>query len=279
MSFFYHLEHNDAKEQRIAQRLLHLKAGLKAHGLPARNLDESLLLATWNIRDFDTDAYGRRDREALSYMAEIISHFDLVAVQEVKRDLRAFNRLMELLGGWWKCILTDTTEGTQGNEERMAFIFDSRKLRFGGLAGEVVVPPVEDSRGRMLEPSKQLYRTPFIAGFKAGWFNFMICTAHIMYGKSTANDLQREAEIRALAQLLARRTEGEHAWSKNLILLGDFNIFKPSDVTFDAITDAGFFIPEKLQSLPSNAIKNKHYDQIAFLAPDLENHIAQSKAG
>ena len=31
-----------------------------------------------------------------------------------------------------------------------------------------------------------------------------------------------------------------------------------------AITDKGFIIPPELQNLPSNAIKTKHYDQIAF---------------
>ena len=71
-------------------------------------------------------------------------------------------------------------------------------------------------------------------------------------------------EIRQIANFLRRRTEAEDAWSKNLILLGDFNIFSPKDITMKKLTDAGFVIPEELQNLPSNALQNKHYDQIAY---------------
>jgi len=46
-----------------------------------------------------------------------------------------------------------------------------------------------------------------------------------------------------------------------------------------AITDAGFTIPERLKGHPSNAPKTKHYDQIAFIAPELEDHLQLSEAG
>jgi len=68
-----------------------------------------------------------------------------------------------------------------------------------------------------------------------------------------------------LAELLAKRARQERAWSNNIILLGDFNIFSPRDVAFDALTSAGFRVPAGLEQLPSNAAKNRHYDQIAFL--------------
>lgn len=38
------------------------------------------------------------------------------------------------------------------------------------------------------------------------------------------------------------------------------------DVTMQAITDAGFLVPEELQAVPgSNVDKNKHHDQFAYL--------------
>src|SRR3712207_5339408 len=64
-----------------------------------------------------------------------------------------------------------------------------------------------------------------------------------------------------------------------MILLGDFNIFDTSDQTMKAVTDAGFVVPKRLLELPSNAPKTKHYDQIAFIAPQLENHLELSEAG
>lgn len=48
-------------------------------------------------------------------------------------------------------------------------------------------------------------------------------------------------------------------------MLGDFNIFNRRNVTMEAITQAGFVVPEELNSIPgSNVAKDKHYDQIAY---------------
>ncbi len=49
----------------------------------------TLLLATWNIREFDSGKYGYRDDEAYYYIAEILSRFDLIAIQEVRSGLLA----------------------------------------------------------------------------------------------------------------------------------------------------------------------------------------------
>jgi hypothetical protein len=64
-----------------------------------------------------------------------------------------------------------------------------------------------------------------------------------------------------------------------MIVLGDFNIFKPKDETFCALKGPRFTIPERLQGMPSNAAGGKHFDQIAFIAPDLEDKLELSNAG
>ncbi len=132
---------------------------------------------------------------------------------------------------------------------------------------------------RKWEPAEQLARTPFIVGFQAGWFRFTLCTTHILYGSSTADDPRRVKEIEILAQYLADRAAEPHAWAKNMILLGDFNIFKPEDVTMRALTHAGFHVPPQIQELPGNVGRNRHYDQIAFIAPEIEDQIALCDAG
>jgi endonuclease/exonuclease/phosphatase family metal-dependent hydrolase len=263
--------------RRTAEGVLRLREALGKE-VPRRNVAGTLLLATWNIREFDSEKYGKRTDEPLLYMAEIIDHFDLVAVQEVREDLSALDKLLGLLGGWWRPLVTDVTEGARGNRERTAFLYDSRKIRFGGLAGEVVIPDRKRG-GKEFEPAKQLARTPFLVGFGADWFRFQICTTHILYGKATAEDPERLEEIRLLAGFLAERATEVHAWAKNMILLGDFNVFDTTDQTMKALTDAGFTVPKRLQELPSNAPKTKHYDQIAFIAPQLKNHLELSKAG
>src|SRR3970040_909960 len=70
----------------------------------------------------------------------IVSRCDVVALQEVKRDLGGLRLLMQALGPEWGWILTDLTRGSAGNQERMAFVFDLRRVRPSGLAAELVVP-------------------------------------------------------------------------------------------------------------------------------------------
>lgn len=277
MVFYEGIDRETGEARRTAERLLALREALERE-IPERNIAGSLLLATWNIREFDSPSYGDRRDEPLYYIAEIIDHFDLVAIQEVRDNLDALERLMGFLGSWWKYLLTDVTEGTPGNRERMAFLYDSRKVRFGGLAGEVVIPPTKKG-GETLEPAKQLARTPFMVGFGIDWFRYMICTTHILYGEDDPEDPERLEEIRLLAGFLADRAKEPYAWAKNMILLGDFNIYDTTDLTLRAITDAGFTIPEQLKGHPSNAPKTKHYDQIAFVAPDLEDRLQLYEAG
>lgn len=278
MPIYYSIDGRKDADKRIAKGLLKLKDSFRKLEMPQRNISDSLLLATWNIREFDSTKYGLRGKEPIFYIAEIISAFDLVAVQEVRDDLKALNTLMQYLGGWWKYLLTDVTEGVQGNRERMAFLYDSRKISFGGLATNVVIPPVK-KKGEELKPAKQLARAPFMVGFRAGWFKFTLCTTHILYGKAVAEDPNRVEEIKVLAEFLAGQAKKPYAWAKNMILLGDFNIFDPSQSTMQALKQAGFMVPESLQKLPSNVPQNKHYDQIAFIAPDVQDQLELCKAG
>ncbi len=257
MPFYQNINAKTEAGKRTAERLLILKEALSE--IPAKTVDDRLLLATWNIRDFDKPAYGRRLDEAIYYIAEIISRFDIVAIQEVYRDLEGLERVLRVLGGFWKYVVTDMSGGDRGNKERMTFLYDSRKVRFGGLAGEMVLPQVKLDDGTSV-PAEQVWRTPFICGFKAGWSKFMLASVHILWGGSKAEPENRIEEIGKVARFLKERTEDPTAWSRNLVLLGDFNIFDTDDATFGQLTEQGFVVPEKLQAFESNAGKNRHYD-------------------
>lgn len=277
MPFYNNLDPKRGEDRWTAVGLLRLRKAIR-RSIPPKTMDRSLLLATWNIREFGGKKFKPRSKEALFYLAEVISAFDLIAVQEVRGNLADFNRLMRVLGSWWRYLLTDVTLGRRGNEERLAFLYDSRKVTFGGFASQVVLPPIEGRNGSRT-PAEQLARTPFLVGFRSGWLKFTICTAHILYGKGTAAPPERVEEINQLARFLAARSKAQDAWAKNMIVLGDFNIFKPKDETFSALKRARFTIPERLQGMPSNAAGGKHFDQIAFIAPDLEDKLELSNAG
>ncbi len=251
---------------RIIAGLKRLRTQLEGEGgIPPKTLDSTLRLATWNIREFDSSMYGDRSPEPYYYLAEIVSRFDLVALQEVRRDLTALETLVDHLGGHWRFLVSDTTEGEAGNDERLAYVYDSRKVRFTGLAGELVLPPVVQADGTSV-PAAQIVRTPFSASFQAGWVKFQLATVHILYGDSKADLPARVEEIRAVAQFLADRAKDGVSTSPHLVILGDFNIFDRSNLTMQALTDAGWTIPKPLQDLPgTNVPKNKFYDQVAVL--------------
>ena len=259
--------------------------GALAQDIPARTATNTLLLATWNIREFDAGRYGYRSEEAYAYIVEILSRFDLIAVQEVRDGLYALQRVQRLLGPWWGYLVTDVTLGVSGNAERMAYLYDRRKVRFTGLAAELVLPK---PRNAQAEPV-QLARSPYLAGFQAGWAYLTLATVHIYYGTSKAVDPRRLAEITAFSQTIAgaaarlsaapQPSPGVKPEPGNLILLGDFNIFNRRDVTMEAITQAGFVVPTSLQSVPgTNVNRNRHYDQIAYLR-QLSNMQPTGRAG
>jgi len=270
------LESGTPEGRRTAQNLLTLKIQLDG-AIPAKTVDSTLLLATWNIREFGGNKSGGREAEPLYYIAEIISRFDIVAIQEVRDNLDALDELMRILGRWWKYLVSDVTLGRQGNNERHAYIYDTRKIAFGGMAGELV-PEMKKEQGT-LSADFAFSRTPYVAGFKAGWFKFTLCTQHFYYGKSKSDDPQRLKESQAIVKLLKKRMKSRDAWANNSILLGDFNIFSIADKTFQAIEKEKFKIPKNLKGTYTNAIRTKPFDQIAFLAKDVEKQLGLAQAG
>ena len=210
-----------------------MRAGI-AKDVSANNKEQSFHLATWNIRDFGGSRLNPSPRsdETLLYIAEVISAFDLVAVQEVNQDLTDFEKLMRLLGTQWDYILTDQS----GNLERLAFVFDKRKISFRHVAAEIVLP-----KKKGVEPP-QFNRTPFLVAFQAGWFKFNLCTVHIFYGDDK-DTTDRQREIADIASFFTDRQKKD---GETYILLGDFNILSTEDPTMLALTKNGFDVPHGL---------------------------------
>ena len=268
MVFYYDfdLAEGEINLQRTARNLIELRQfmdGNDENKIPPKTVFERLLVASWNIQSLGG---SKRTEESYWYIAEILSRFDLVAIQEVKRRLGDLERIRRLLGDWWDYVVTDPSEGDGGNDERLAYLYDRRKIRFGRVAGEVVLPPVEDENGEEA-PATQFVRTPFIAGFETSWFKFMLTKVHIHFGPNERAVPKRVDEVRAVARFLAKRLDQTGTWARNLILLGDFNIFDTESPAFQAIEDAGFVVPPELQEVPATNVgrEPRKYDQIAFL--------------
>jgi len=259
--------------QATRAELAQLEAALDAE-IPPKSLDRNLLVATWNVRAFgdlsDTWERGAKDSpkrnlaDALA-IAEILSRFDVIAVQEARSNLRALRHVLKALGPEWGLILTDVNPPPAGNDERLAFVFDTRRARPSGLAAELVIPEdrLKDGKGALEE---QFVRTPYAVSFVAGGQTFILVTLHVIYGSEAAD---RSDELQGIAEWLAdwaKRTAEDY--NQNLICLGDFNIDRKDDPNFKALTSTGLKPPEELQGLSrtvsDKAGKEHYYDQIAW---------------
>jgi len=248
-------------KKRTIAGLGRLRAQLDAQ-MPFKTRHATLILGTWNIRNFDDNRFGNggREPEDLQYLAEIIARFDVLAVQEICDDLGSLERLMELLGPEYGYILTDVTAGKSGNDERLGFIFDRNKVRFQGIAGELVLP--DDMLIIDGEKKLQFSRTPFMCAFQSGWFKFEFSTVHIYYGASSgAKYRRRVAEIQKIARFIAKQAKAD---SRSRVLVGDFNIERRGSDGFNALAEAGFEVVQN--NIGSNKDQTKHYDQISYLA-------------
>lgn len=240
----------------IANGLKELRKRIDNSKIPSSKLDETLNLATWNIRHF-----GRKSRKdaSLHYIAEIMGQFDLIAVTELSENLSDLGKVLHILGPYWRAVYSDAVPDKGGNGERMAYVFDKRAVSFTGLAAEADASRRKLKSGEWI-PKSSWWRSPYIASFKSGNFDFMLITAHIRWGKKAK---ERIKPLKLLASWIKERRKNKFSTDKDIILLGDFNIPKVDDALFKAITGKGLKIPDKMRELHgTNLAKKKRYDQI-----------------
>lgn len=138
----------------------HRKALSAEGGTSEKMLSGNLVLGTGNLREFGNSKFSGRIVESLYYIAAIFSRFDLVAVQEVRDNLEDFNRICRILGSDLGVFMSVVTEGTSGNEERLASLYDKRTLSFRNIAGQVILPGQSKT--------KQFACSPYIVRFQSG---------------------------------------------------------------------------------------------------------------
>ncbi|MCA9228872.1 MAG: endonuclease/exonuclease/phosphatase family protein [Planctomycetales bacterium] len=244
--------------------------------IPAKAQD-NLLIATWNIRAYSSltrkwtagsNDSPKRDLRGLRAIIEILKRFDVIAIQELKGDLRALRDTMKFLGDDWAFLMTDVTLGGKGNDERLAFLFDRSRIKPSGLAAELVVPPERLNRMDAGALSEQFARTPYAVSFQREQATFILVTLHILFG-DVPND--RIPELQETADWMrdwARRTNRFH---HNLLVLGDFNIDRHGSPMYQAFVSTGLTVPGVLMNQPRTIFDDpgdpsddNFYDQIAW---------------
>ena len=262
----------DTPPSEVQDNLNMLKADLDSK-IPSKRLDKNLLIATWNIRAFgnltrkwdsDDEDSPKRDLHSVLCIAEIISRFDVIAIQEVKDNIRALRDTLKVLGKNWSFILTDVNKGKVGNGERMAYLFDTRRVHLSGLAGELVVPEEWEENIGEHALSNQFVRSPYAVSFQSNKHTFILVTLHILYGNSPQSRIE---ELRGIAKWLYSWADSINAYHQDFIALGDFNIDERGDLLEETFLSEGLYIPPQLQNEDiTRSIFNatKYYDQIAW---------------
>ncbi len=246
---------------RTIEGLLKLRQYLAETIKISKKTDKNLLLSSWNIKEFGH--LKNRQPESYFYIAEIISNFDLVAIQEIKSGLKDLEILMKLLGKDWCYLINDVTEGKDGNSERFAYLYDTRRVNFSGLAGEILLWKElfkED------EDTFQLKRTPFITGFRAGWKSFSLLNVHLQPEDSKAGREIRKREVDLLMKALDAKKKKKTNWSDNIIILGDFNLYRKKDDEIVEIFEKYLYREcDILTGLNTNtAISQETFDRMFF---------------
>jgi len=246
--------------------------------IPAK-ANDNLLIATWNIRSFAsltrkwTAVSGdspTRDLRGLRAIIEILSRFDVIAIQELKGDLRALRDTIRFLGDDWGFLMTDITFGSTGNDERLAFLFHRGRVRPSGLAAELVVPRERLDRIGENALREQFARTPYAVSFQRGDNTFILVTLHVLFGD---NAQSRAPELQEIADWMRDWARRSNRFHHNLLVLGDFNIDRQGDPLFEAFTSTGLTVPPQLEGLPRTIFDDpgdpsddKFYDQIAWFS-------------
>ncbi|HXF00097.1 MAG TPA: endonuclease/exonuclease/phosphatase family protein [Solirubrobacterales bacterium] len=262
-----------------------LRAWARLREIPRRRRDR-LLVATWNIANFGLQERRQPDHQLL---AEVCSWFDIVAIQEVNDNLAGLRGLRECLGQGYEVLFSDAS----GNMERQAFVWDARRVRLLGKVGRLAIPPSQLDQIRLpgFDVSFRGFdRGPYMAAFETvaapRRLRCLLINVHLYFGSNALAHVTRRAqETFAVAWWAARRQRSDHAFTKNIIPLGDFNLPSPTpgDRIYEALTARGLQLAkanralrhrglelprrraERLSKVGGTSLDGlKHYDQIAF---------------
>lgn len=251
-------EKNDRNS--VIDNIISLRRSLAAK-IPEKKLNGNLILGTWNLREFGNSKYNGRMIESLYYIAEIISRFDLIAIQEVRDNLQDINSVCRILGNDWGIFTSVVTQGASGNKERLAFLYDKRTVTFRNIAGQIILPGAKNVT--------QFARSPYVIRFQSGWLKFDICTVHMYYGNASKKSPQYKRRVQEIKDIVTffKKYYTDNNEANNIFILGDFNIENTSSDTYKAATSSVFKIPAAIlkSKLPgSNVKQDKIYDQILY---------------
>ncbi|HEX5858945.1 MAG TPA: hypothetical protein VFY91_12655 [Microbacterium sp.] len=250
-----------------------------ATAVPPKLLDRNLLIATWRwpmvlrlspVWISPESGSAERDLRSVQLLAEVVRHFDVIAIQGVMGNAPTVLAVIELLGPEWAFLMTGLSRETT-YRERTAIIFDTRKVLPQGLAGQIVLPQQgKRASGDDDLLSEQFFRPPFFAGFRCLSSSFTLVNQHIVFG----TEPERVREIQALARWIAEVRAGAY-WEGNLLVLGQLQLLRDGSPVHRAFTQAGLRLPPGLVGTTTYVSSNGRRVNQASAVAWIENEAGQ----
>ena len=103
----------------------------------------TVLVATWNVANLGV--HKRRQKD-LGIIAEMISWYELIALQEIADNLDHLKAVVDRLPNHYDLVFSDKA----GNAERSAYVYDTWRVTLGPKIGEIVI--VESARDEITLP-------------------------------------------------------------------------------------------------------------------------------
>ncbi|CAI5717376.1 unnamed protein product [Hyaloperonospora brassicae] len=237
-----------------------IERNVRGNAFPTQGPDDrdnrALIVGSWNIRNISR----RKETSLLQRIADVLSEFDLVALQEV-RDLVVLKKLKTMLPGWNYVVsepVGSKGAGAKARNERYAFFFRRCMVRLVDRCSLV-----EDKNGVF---TRQPCVTTFRATAKSGVpdLELSLMNVHVSFGEK-ARRCDEVAEINRCANEMSASAHG----TRKVVVLGDFNL-SPQDVLGSLGSDKMALIRSPL----STTVFGKLYDNIWLDRNDFSSQTA-----
>jgi len=169
-------------------------------------LDNTVKIASFNIENYSTGKAEKR--QVLNTLASILTNFDVTAVQEIRDQTDdSISKLvgkMNSIGNQDEyAYLISPQVGTDSRKERYAFIYRKSKVRHAG-------------NDYLYEDKGDVFaREPYIAGFRAGNFDFTLVNIHVDPDEAWIEILYLER----VARVVDKATKEDN----DVVVIGDLN--------------------------------------------------------
>ena len=193
----------------LAPLIVAMVAGSFLASASSVRADDTISIASWNIRNVSDKS--RSDAE-LGIISLVLFRYDFIALQEVL-DEKVIERIQEILKQDFRVEYDFAVSARVGRNKKERYAFLWRKDKVAPLSEARIYADSED----------RFEREPYCGAFKAGAFDWTICTIHLLYGDSEAD---RRPELLALDDVYT--DERDSGKEKDILICGDFN-FAPDD--------------------------------------------------